>query len=230
MDLIAAVTYMFRDRAWPSRAGKVALVSPIPIFGQLWAMGYAFRVLRALLRGDEGLPEADLSYLLLWDGVKVALVTLLVGIGVALLSAPLYLLESAGSSLSGPALIQALQGPTPMLVTVSAAVITSVLVVRLALTTSLERGLNPGECWSLLRAEPAIWIACAVIGWIAFEGPYALVWALPLHGDADVIATVLASTVAFTFGHLVNAHLSFQAYSWSKRSAALRAANVRYRW
>jgi hypothetical protein len=233
MNLLDASRYIFQDRAWPRKAGKIAVVSAVPLLGQLWAMGYALRVLRGLLRGDEQLPDADLSTGLLWDGLRIMLVTFFVGIVVAVLGAPLVLADRAaapGDAALVPALAQALRGPSALLITAVSATITAVVTIRLALTNSIERGLNPIELWALLRAEPAIWIASAAAGWIAFEGPYALVWALPLHGDLDVVATVLASSVAWTFGQLLNAHLCFQAYGWAKRTAALRAAGVRYRW
>ena len=82
----------------------------------------------------------------------------------------------------------------------------------------------------MLRAEPAIWIAAATIGYIVTEGPYALAWVLPLNGGWETAATVLACTVLWTYGQMINAHLIAEAANWSTRSAAARAAEVRYRW
>jgi hypothetical protein len=232
MNLGRAATYLFADRSWPRKFGLIALVSPVPVFGQLYALGYANLTLRRIVKGnkDGQLPEAKLGWELCWLGIQVMLATLLCGILVALICAPLFFGDESSSNVMAPALIQALQGPTALLTTCVSTVLTAIVLVRLALTKSFTSGFDPFELWKLLRAEPSLWICYAVLGFLVTEGPYALVWVLPLHGGWDVAATMLACTVLWSYGLMINVHLIGQAFHYSRRTAALRAAQVRYRW
>lgn len=232
MNLFRASTYMFADRSWPKRFGLIALLSPVPILGQLYAMGYANLCLRRALKGngDADLPEANLGRDLCMRGLRVMLITLICGIVVGLLGAPFFSDQEISANAMAPAIVQALQGPTALLVTIASSVIAAVALARFALTDSIGGGFNLPALWALLRAEPAIWITCAVIGFVASEGAYGLVWVLPLHGGWDIAGTLIASTVLWTYGQMVNTHLIGQAFAWSQRTAALRSAAVRYRW
>lgn len=232
MDLRRASTYLFADRQWPRKIGVIALVSPLPFLGQAYALGYANLTLRGMLKGngDSELAEVKLGWDLCLRGIKVMLTTLLCGVVVALLSAPLFVGAEPTPSTVAPALVQAFQGPSSLLVSCVSAVVTAIVLARFALTGSVVSGIDPLELWSLLRAEPAIWICYAVIGYAIAEGPYAIVWVLPLDGGWDIAGTVVACSVVWTYGLMINTHLIGQAYHWSKRTAALRSAQVRYRW
>jgi hypothetical protein len=232
MNLRRAATYLFADRSWPRKVGLIALVSPVPVFGQMYALGYANLTLRRMLKGngDSVLPEAKLGWELCLRGIKVMLATLLCAVIITLLGAPLFLDSESTATTVAPALVQSLQGPSSLLVTCVSSVVTAIVLARFALTGSFGSGFNPIELWSLLRAEPAIWICYAVVGYLFIEGPYALVWVLPLRGGWDIAGTVIACSVLWTYGLMINTHLIGQAFHWSRRTAALRAAQVRYRW
>jgi hypothetical protein len=232
MDVRKATTYMFADRSWPKKVGLIALVSPVPVFGQLYAYGYANLSLRRMLKGkhETELPDVKLGWELCWRGIQVMLITIICGMAVGLLGAPFFTAKETSSDVLLPAIVAALQGPTTLLVTVISTALSGVVLARFALTNSFGQAFDPGKLWSLLRAEPAIWITFALVGFIATEGPYGLVWILPLHGGWEIAATILASTLFWSYGQMVNAHLIAQAFGWSNRTAALRAAQVRYRW
>jgi hypothetical protein len=155
---------------------------------------------------------------------------LICGIAVALVGAPLFINEEVGAGSLAPALVQTFQGPSSLLVTCISTVVSAVVLARFALTRRFGSGFEPAAFWKLLRAEPAIWISYAIVGYLVTEGPYALVWVLPLHGGWDVGATILACSVLWTYGLMINAHLIGEAFTWSQRTAALRAAQIRYRW
>lgn len=224
--------YPFDDRAWPRKLGLVTLVSPVPVFGQLFALGYAITTLRRLTgRDSDGkLPEAKLGWELCWLGMQAMLLTLICGLAVAFLGAPLFFGQGTDLDPLTPAMVQALQGPSMLLVAVASTVVTAAVLARFAQTGRFGAALDPVRTWKMLRAEPAIWITAAVIGYVVTEGPYALAWVLPLKGGWDTAATVLACTVFWTYGQMINAHLIAEAVAWSRRSAAARAAEVRYRW
>jgi hypothetical protein len=207
-------------------------VTPVPVFGQLYGLGYANLTLRSLVEddGDGKLPEAKLGWEPCWLGIQVMLITLLCGLVVALIGAPLFMGQDTDADTFAPALVYALQGPSSLLISAISAVLTAIVTARFALTRRFGSGFDPVNAWRLLRAEPAIWISCAVIGYIAIEGPYALAWALPLHGGWDTAATIFACTVLWIYGQMINVHLISQAYAWSSKTAARSAAEVRYRW
>jgi len=232
MNVCRAATYLFADRAWARKVGLIALVSPVPVFGQLYGLGYANLTLRSLVTDeDDGtLPKAKLGWELCWLGIQVMLITLLCGLVVAFIGAPLSMGQETDIDSFAPALVYALQGPSSLLVSAVSAVLTAVVLARFALTRRLGGGFDPAGIWRLLRAEPAIWISYAMVGYVAIEGPYALVWVLPLHDGWDTGATLAACTVFWVYGQMINAHLIGQAYAWSRKTAALRAAEVRYRW
>ncbi len=232
MNLRRASTYIFADRQWPRKIGVIALVSPVPVIGQLWAMGYANLCLRQIANGgsESELPEVKLGWELCWEGVRVLLVTMICGLAVALLGMPLFAAQAENASAVAPAIVQALQGPSSLLVAVASSVVTSVVLLRFALTGTFGGGFSLSNFWSLLRSEPAIWISYALIGFLVTEGPYGLVWVLPLHGGWDVGATLAATTVIWVYGLTIKTHLIAQAYEWSRRTVALRNAEMGYRY
>ncbi|MCC6791229.1 MAG: DUF4013 domain-containing protein [Thermomicrobiales bacterium] len=232
MDLRRAATYLFADRRWWRKVGLIALVSPVPIFGQMYALGYANLTLRRMLKGhgDTVLPEAKLGWELWIRGIKIMLVTLLCALVASLLCLPLFFNVDPGSVSPAPALIQSFDGPSSLVLSIVSSVVTAIVLARYALTGSVASGFNPLELWNLFRAEPAIWLVYALAGYVVTEGPYAVVWLLPLHGGWDIAGTVFACSVLWTYGLMVNTHLIGQAFHWSRKTAALRAAQVRYRW
>jgi hypothetical protein len=232
MNLLQAIRYPFGDRAWPRKLGLVAIVSPVPVFGQLFALGYAVKTLRRLQtpEHDGSLPEARLGWDLCWLGMQAMVLTLLCGLIVGFLGAPLYIGQDPKLDPLLPAMVQALQGPSMLLITIVSTVLSAAVLARFARIGTFSSALDPIELWKMLRAEPAIWVTAAIIGYIVTEGPYALAWVLPLNGGWDTAATVLACTVFWTYGQMINAHLIAEAAAWSTYSAAARAAEVRYRW
>lgn len=233
MNLLKAISYPFADRAWHRKLGLIALVSPLPVVGQFFALGYAVTTLQRLQSRDHdgSLPEAKLGWDLCWLGLQAMLLTLICGLAVAFLGAPLFIgQETSELDPLTPAMIQALQGPSMLLVTAVSTALAAVVIARFAQTGRFLGALDPIEGWKLLRAEPALWIAAATFGYVVTEGPYALTWVLPLNGSWDTAAIIIASTVLWTYGQMINAHLLAEATAWSHRSAAARAAEIRYRW
>src|SRR4026207_1132773 len=115
MDLMRASTYMFRDRAWPRKFGMIALFSPVPMLGQLYGFGYANLTLRSLVddKNDDGtLPEARLSWDLLWLGIQIVLISLICAVVVAFVGAPLFIGQESNVDAMAPALMHALGGPS----------------------------------------------------------------------------------------------------------------------
>jgi hypothetical protein len=230
MDLVRASTYMFADKRWLYKFGLIVLVSPIPIFGQLWALGFVNHCLQRIVKGNAELPDVKLNWQLAWQGIRVFMVMAICTLVIGLLSAPLFIGQDATEATYAPAMIQAFQGPSALLVTIVAAVVTGVALLRFAMTNSFMAAFHLPTLWKQVRAEPAIWICFTLVGFVLTEGPYALVWILPLQGSWDVLATMLSTSIFWVIGLMINAHLVAQAYTWSQRTASSRATEVRYRW
>src|SRR5215213_6404182 len=134
MNLLQALRYPFGDRAWPRKLGLVAIVSPVPVFGQFFALGYAVTTLRQLQSRDHdgSLPEARLGWDLCWLGMQATILTLICGLAVGFLGAPLFFGQEADLDPLMPAMVQALQGPSMLLVTILSTVLTAPVLARLA--------------------------------------------------------------------------------------------------
>jgi hypothetical protein len=237
MNVVRAAAYVAPNPIKARSLFKIWLLVPIPVFGQLWAMGYANLALRRLVKGHDfrDLPEANADWRLFLRGVYATLLTLISMVVVGLLLAPLMATETADPAATSvtnypPVLMQAIAGPTELLIQVLAAVIGAVVLTRYALTDSFLSALNPMEIWTHLRAEPAIWTYAAVIGFVVTYLPDLIAWALPLSYENDQLARMIIAPYFWMLGLMLSTHLMAQAYEWSQKTAAKRAANVGYRW
>ena len=60
MDFGLAFSYVFQDRDWLRKVGIVALISLIPILGQLVLIGWSLNITKRVIeRHPEPLPEVD---------------------------------------------------------------------------------------------------------------------------------------------------------------------------
>jgi hypothetical protein len=231
MDLLAAFRYPFGEPGWARRLAPIALVAALPLLGPMFALGYANLVLGRLIAGAvPALPPAKLERDLMMRGLWVMLISLICGVAVTFLAAPLLTAEQPEDATFAPALVQAFYGPSSLLFTSISVVVTAAALARYAATSKIGEALRPGGIWRLLRAEPALWISSAVVGFAVCEGPRALVWVLPLSGEREGAAALLASSLVWVYGLLIEVHLIAQAYRGSVRRVAARAAAVGYRW
>jgi hypothetical protein len=62
MDFSQALTFQFKDPRWIQKIGLAALVSLIPVVGQLIVLGWSFRITRAIITQEaQQFPELDLA-------------------------------------------------------------------------------------------------------------------------------------------------------------------------
>jgi hypothetical protein len=182
------------------------------------------------------LPECRLDGPTLLTGLKCQLLTIACGLAAALLTLPLWAIgagdqaSSADTAVAAPALIGAFQGPSYLVLTILLAVLSAVCLARFAITGSAWAGLDVVTIWSHLRAEPAIWIATAVIGFAVEETPASLAWLLPLPVSWQTPALLLATALFWPFALLVQAHLIGLAHRCSAQTLTRRPLIVRVRW
>lgn len=86
INLAEAFAYPFRDRQWMAKLLLTLVLVIIPIFGWIALIGYAVRVIRSVLDGDDALPEyGD------WGGD--AAIGLGAAIGILIYSIPSWLIS-----------------------------------------------------------------------------------------------------------------------------------------
>jgi hypothetical protein len=239
MDLRRAATHVFDDPRWPAKLGKAGLIASVPILGSVFLAAYALQSTRAAATGDPDAARGEWR----WDtwtlmtGLKCQLLTIVCGLASALLTLPLWKLEGreSGSGVEAadptPVLIGAFHGPTHLLAASVMALFTALCLARFAITGSAWAALDVAAIWSHLRAEPAIWIAAAVVGFVIAEGPVALAWLLPLSESWQVPALLLATVCFRPIAVLAQAHLNGQAYRSSAQVLARRRPLiVKVRW
>jgi hypothetical protein len=239
MDLRRALTYPFADPRWPAKLGRAATVACLPIVSQFALSAYALQAIRTVATkpDDTDLPEWRLDLTVLILGFKCQLLTIVCGLAAGLLTLPLWALTTADTDSSkattnpAPVLISAFHDPTTLLATALMALFASLCLARFATTGSAWAALDLSALWSHLRAEPAIWIAAAVLGFAIEETPATLAWLLPLPTSWQLPALLLATALLWPFAMLVQAHLIAQAHRWSSQTLARRRPLiVKVRW
>ena len=157
MDIGRAFAFVFDDRDWITKILLGALISLIPIVGQLVIMGYAITVLRNVKAGEERpLPDwsAFSSYLV--DGLKFLVVTLIYAIPLIIIACPLMLVwllpalaggrEELAGALAGIAAIATTGfACIAVLYGILMALLTPVLQIRYAETGQIAPCLKFGE-------------------------------------------------------------------------------------
>lgn len=89
MDFTQALIFQFKDAGWTRKFLIMALLSLIPIFGQVIVLGWSLGITRRVIQGEsELLPEIDLSNDLL-RGLKAWGIDLIYLLPAAILAAPI---------------------------------------------------------------------------------------------------------------------------------------------
>ncbi len=208
MDFGSALIYQFRDRRWMQKFLLAALLSLIPLFGQVFVLGWALGITRRVIEGAaELLPEIDLPNDLL-RGLKAWGINLLyslpalvvafpVGVGIGLLIATR---DSRVAEFWGLALLCLMVGLIAYSLLL-AFVLPATYAIFLVEGEQFSAGLKLRRVYDLLRSGPVpyfmVFIGGIVCAFITFMG---------LAGC--IIGVILTATYSLT----VVAHLYGQAY------------------
>ena len=208
MDFGSALTYQFRDPRWMHKCLMAALLSLIPVIGQVFVLGWALEITRRVIDGaSELLPEVDLPTDLLrglkgWGinlvyALPAILVTFPLALGIGLLIATR---DSRAAEVWGLALLCLTVGLIAYSLLLGF-VLPATYAVFIAQGEHLSAGLNFRRVYSLLRGAPVAYfmvfiggLMCALITFIGLAG--------------CIIGVVLTATYSLT----VQAHLYGQAY------------------
>lgn len=208
MDFGSALTYQFRDPRWQHKFLLAALLSLIPVFGQLLILGWSLAITRRVMNQEtDTLPELDLSTDLL-RGLKGWGISLVYSLPALLLAIPL----SIGLGL----MIAINDGRAATVWALAALCLTALLIgyslvlgfilpaayaTLMAQNEQFSAGLNLRVVLRLLRRGPVAYFMVFLGGILcAFITIFGLV--------GCIIGVVLTSTYSMT----VMAHLFGQAY------------------
>jgi len=238
MDLHLAIRHIFGGRPQLAALARATYIACIPIIGSLLLTAYALQYLRAAaFETKPTLIPLRLDVQTLWVGVKCQLLSLAATLTAGLLTLPLLSLDhssltsSSSATIPSTVLMASLTGPTAFLSAGIAAVLSALVIARYATTGSVLSALNVVDLWSQFRAEPTLWIATAVIGFILVEAPATIALLLPFSPDSQLTALLVATAFFWPTALFLQAHLIGRAHLISEQTiASRRPLIVHVRW
>jgi hypothetical protein len=211
MDFGKAFTYPFDDPDWLKKLAIIALISLIPIFGQIVLMGYMVEIVRRVIQHETVLlPEASNFGDLLAKGWKVFVTTLVYGLPAILLFTIFGIVMAVSSNQDGSmwnviTFITICLMCLPIFYMIFYALIVPAALGRLASTGEIRDGLNFRKVFALLRSAPSAYL-------IVFLG------SMVSSVIAGLGTPIFGIGAAFTgaYAAMINAHLTGQAYNQAK--------------
>ncbi len=208
MDFSQALTFQFKDPRWIQKLSIAALISLIPVVGQVIVQGWSFRIARSVISGEEQqFPELDLAEDFL-SGLKGWGISLVYSLPAILFAFPLAiglgLLIAATDSRAAAVWTLMALCLTGLLVAYSlvlALVLPAAYANFLAQGEQFQAGLNFRQVFGLIRRGPVAYFMVFLGGILcAFITMFGLV--------GCVIGVVVTGAYATT----VMGHLYGQAY------------------
>ncbi len=207
MDFGKAFTYPFDDPDWLKKLVVIALISLIPIFGQLVLMGYIVGIVRRVIqRNDVLLPDATNFGELFSNGWKLFVISLVYGLPAFLLFAFFGLVMTFSANQDGGiwdviTFITICLMCLPSLYLILYVLIAPAALGRFAATGEMKDALKFGTVFGQLRRAPSAYL-------IVFLG------SIVSSIIASLGTPIFAIGAAFTgaYAAMINAHLAGQAY------------------
>jgi hypothetical protein len=210
MDFGRAFSYVFEDPDWLRKIGIMALISIIPIIGQLVLIGWMLRITRRVIDGDQHpLPDVDFSQDLV-TGFQGWVVMLVYALPLIVLAIPSAIIDSVNAGYSyydsnagnGILLLFSLCfGLFSFLYGLFMAFVLPAALGNMVAKDSLGAGLRFGEVWNLLRSNPSAYLV-VLLGTI-LSG---------IIGSLGLIACFIGIFLTSAYAFAINGHLYGQAY------------------
>jgi len=224
MQFGLAFSYPFQDKDWIKKIGIAALVSIIPIVGQIIVLGWGLEITRRIIRKDPT-PLPD------WSDFGGHVVRGIQGFVIGLVYAlPLILLvicqnvltlgvRTMGSSNYGSAafsgmtaVISACFGCVTFLYSLAMAFVLPAALGSFAASDQLGAAFRFSEVFGLVRSSPSVFLL-ALLGYLVSG----------IIAGLGVIVCFIGVFVTYAYAIAVDGHLWGQAYA---QSAAARGAPV----
>lgn len=209
MEFGKAFSYVFEDPDWLKKIGIAALVSLIPLVGQIIALGWSLEVTRRLIRREPALlPDwSDFGGHLI-RGLQVFVIGLVYALPVILVSAcqqtiPLLMGNNSDDTVTSIILVLSICFSCVILIySIFLGLVLPAAIGNFAATDQLGAGFRFGEVFGLVRAAPAAYVivllASIVSGIVASLG---------------IILCFIGVFLTSAYAYTVNAHFIGQAYN-----------------
>jgi hypothetical protein len=207
MDLGRSFSYPFEDPDWLKKIGLVALVSLIPLLGQLIGLGWSLEVTRRVIRQDpRPLPDLDFGSNLV-DGLKIFVVVFAYLIPVWILLIPMTVVPFTLGDQGGgaEAIIGFVAICGTLLIILYSFLIAFLLPAAygiLAATGSIGAALRVGDVFGMVRTAPGAYLM-VLLGTIVTG----------IIAQLGAVACLIGVFVTFAYSMAVNGHLYGQAYN-----------------
>jgi hypothetical protein len=217
MEFGKAFTYPFEDPEWLRKLGVVALISLIPVIGQIFLIGWMLDLTRRVVTRDATpLPEIDFGKQLV-DGLKGMVVGLVYTIPIYIILAPIWIIALLSGNID--------QNTVGWLISLVSICCTGLVVIyslflvfiipaafaNMVVKDSLGAAFHFGEIMALVKAAPGAYVM-VLLGVIVSTGLIA-----PLGAAACGIGALFTATYAMA----VNGHLYGQAYLEAEKNRGL---------
>jgi len=220
MDFGLAFSYVFQDKDWLRKVGIVALISLIPILGQLVLIGWSLNITKRVIdRHPEPLPEVDFGGDLA-RGFSAFVIGFVYSLPITLFALVFGILDSvvAGQSSSDAAntLIAILSlcfGLFAFLYGIAIAIVLPAAYGNYIAKGNLSAGFALGEVFGLVRANIGAYL-------IVLLGSFVGGLIAPLGTILCVVGVILT----YTYTVAVMGHLYGQAYNAATQNRVVVSA------
>lgn len=209
MDFGRAFSYVFQDPDWVKKVLLAALISLIPVVGQLYLVGWGLAVAQRIIRGQQDLL-ADIEFgEHLGRGFKAAIIGLVYALPAILFATPMWLFPIIGVSAemseetlaTVTVILSVCCGGLILIYSILMALMVPAATGNFLASGRLGAAFNFGQVFGLVRAAPGpylmIILGSIIVGLIAPLG---------------AIACAVGVFVTAAYGTLISSHLIGQAY------------------
>ena len=209
MEFGKAFSYVFEDPDWLKKVGIAALVSLIPLVGQIIALGWSLEVTRRLIRREPALlPDWSDFGGHVMRGLQVFVIGLVYALPVILVSAcnniiPLFMNDSSNDTMSSILLIVTICFSCVIFIySIFLGLVLPAAVGNFAATDQLGAGFRFAEVFGLVRAAPAAYVIVLLAGIVS-----------GIVASLGIILCFIGIFLTSAYAYAVNAHFIGQAYN-----------------
>ncbi len=218
MDFGKAFSFVFEDDEWLKKIGIAALISLIPVLGQLLLLGWGFEITRRVIRHDsEPLPDWSDFGGHLMNGLQVFVigfvyvlpVILVQGCNVVVIP---FMDQGDDAIVVALSVLTACFGCLTLLYAIFAGFIIPAAIGNFAAKDELKAAFSFGDVFGLVRADFGAYALVLLGGLVA-----------GFISSLGVIACVIGALFTYAYAIAINGHLKGQAYNQAAPGGAVLA-------
>jgi hypothetical protein len=216
MDFGLAFSFPFKDPDWLKKIVIIGLVGLIPVIGQFVLLGWAFEIVRRVIRNHpEPLPNLEFGENL-GKGFQVWLIYLVYAIPIFIMMIPIALLDNAGANMlanggdtggTAVAVLAACCGAVAFLYGILMTLVIPAAVGNFADKGSVGAAFRFGEVFGLVRAAPVAYLIIMLT----------MVFISPIVASIGTILCVVGVVLTLAYSQAIVYHLTGQAYKQAAR-------------